>query len=135
MTNELSYAQIEFNMVHENATDVAFKPEWKNGTGYLDGSAYAELPEIQVGGTFRFTDDFNRRAVGIKVVAGHNLVIFERYSPSDDGSTSETFVSNVTDRLKTILSWELGAVKGDDIRMVSDHGFENAYGRYKAVVS
>ncbi len=55
-----------------NAT-VAFNPDWKNGTGYLNGAVVEQISE-----TSKSVDDHGRKIILIPVVIG-NLVLFERY--------------------------------------------------------
>lgn len=64
-----------------NAKVITFNSEQSNGTGYYDGAAEDELPEIEVNGYFRTIDPgTNRRILGLKIEQGKNLVLFERYS-------------------------------------------------------
>lgn len=75
MNNEL------FNSVHANATDITFNPEWKNGTGYLDGATTVDL---SVGEVRSFTDDNNRKGILIGSAVG-TTAVFERYTNGDSG--------------------------------------------------
>lgn len=131
----MSYTQEQFQAAFQTAIPVDFKVQWKNGTGYLDGSARDTFPHLNSGDRFCFTDDFNRRAVGIVVGNGHNLVIFERYSPTEDGERSKTLVSNTTRTIKSALNWEDGAVDSNQIQMISEFSDLNAYGRCKSIAA
>jgi hypothetical protein len=50
-----------------------------NSTGYLDGLAYAELPN-EVGSKFIGLDRHGRRVLVIKGEGNRNVVLFERYT-------------------------------------------------------
>lgn len=130
---DLTYTQLEFGLAYANAKaiEVEFDPKWKNGTGYLDEVAYAEFDNVQPGDSFIFVDDFNRRAMGICVKKGHNLVIFERYSPTAEGETSKVFVSNVHPLIKRVIDWREGAVRADLMSEVDSSYHSNVYKRLR----
>lgn len=80
----------DFDRYFSIATPVAFNPEWKNGTGYLD---YACLEDFGHGRLVSFTDDNNRRGIAI-TVKGKSVVIFERHTNGVGG----VFVYNAPGR-------------------------------------
>lgn len=132
---ELTFTQKRFNEAFESATPVAFQESWRNATGYLDYAANEEFAGqgFEAGQRLSFVDNFGRRAVLIIVAKGHNLVVFERYSPSEEGR-SKVFVSNTTRAVKKTLGWDDGAVSGDDMEVIGSLAPYNAYGRFQMIM-
>ena len=79
-------AKATFNKAFDRIeTTIAFNPDWKNGTGYLNGAVVEKgLKEI-----CKTVDDFGRRVIIIPLCIG-NVVVFERYSEPK----SDVIVSN-----------------------------------------
>ena len=85
-------------------TIVEFNPEWKNGTGYLDGA----VVEKGVKEICKTTDDLGRRVIVIPLNVG-NVVVFERYSDPK----SDTIVSNAPAYIKKLaFGLDLGTSLG-----------------------
>lgn len=126
--NKLTYTQEQFNEAFKSAKPVAFQLAWKNGTGYLDGSAYQVFEALEPSDRFCFMDDFGRRGVGVIVANGHNLVVFERYAPEGE-ERSKVFVSNVSRQVKNLLDWKEGSVSADEMVNISECISLNAFGR------
>ncbi len=61
-------------------TVIPFDPEWKNGTGYLDGAINVKLA---AGVCAKSYDDFNRRIILIGTPVG-TIVLFDRHTGNDD---------------------------------------------------
>ena len=70
-----------FNQVFDRVQNtLEFKPEWANGTGYLDHCAEGpHAPVLAPGEMAKSTDNFGRPMVIIGLPVG-NLVVFRRYS-------------------------------------------------------
>lgn len=132
--SEQNYTLKSFAHIFEEITNtVVFQHNWKNGTGYLDSSAYEIFENLENGDRFRFVDDAGRRAIGIVVRKGHNLVIYERYAPKED-ERCRIHVSNTTKALHVVLSWKSGAVDIADIMIyLSKYPSLNAFGKYNDV--
>ncbi len=65
---------------------IAFSTEWKNGTGYLDGLVNANVG-LRPGECATTVDDKKRRVLVIGSPVG-NIVLFERYSPTEEARSS-----------------------------------------------
>jgi len=88
-----------FNQKFDSVVDVIeFNPKWKNTTGYLDGAVEGEhAPLLPVGQSVKCVDDHKRKVIiTCMSVKDHatNIVIFERYTPSEDSQV--VIVSNAT---------------------------------------
>lgn len=81
--------------------DIAFDPEWSNGTGYYDGAVNAEIPELQVGeiGRSRSPAANNRRILIVKTQFG-NVVVFERMTPAEDDTIKGPITINMPDLVR-----------------------------------
>lgn len=78
-----------FNEAFEIAPEVAYDPEWENGTGYLNG-ATTWVPDTIDGfihAVYKATDPSGRKILLIPIRDGRygTHVIFERFSSSNDG--------------------------------------------------
>lgn len=58
--------------------EVAFNPDWNNGTGYFNGAVNADVQH-----TATFKDEVGRTGIIIPLDMGANLVIFERFPGGD----------------------------------------------------
>lgn len=78
------FVEAFFNQVFERVQNtLEFKPEWANGTGYLDHAAEGpHAPALASGEMAKSTDDFGRRIIIVGLPVG-NLVVFRRYSKED----------------------------------------------------
>ncbi|MDR3392279.1 MAG: hypothetical protein P4L77_11155 [Sulfuriferula sp.] len=74
--------------------DIAFDEEWAEGS-YYGGGVDAELPELEIGEIGRSVAPGNnaRRILFVKTRFG-NVVLFERYSPGEDGELNGPIVQN-----------------------------------------
>lgn len=75
--------QAAFDTIFIVAPRVEFRPEWSNGTGYLNGACDAKYDEVK-----SFVDSFGRRAVLLPCVTQgqkeKSVVIFERYANNEE---------------------------------------------------
>lgn len=69
-----------FQQAWEAATQIEFKEEWKNGTGYLDHLATAPGLNLEAGSFFACLDDYGRRVLIKGVGYDANIVVFERHT-------------------------------------------------------
>jgi hypothetical protein len=74
---------------------VEFNPEWNNGTGYYDSAVDAELPGVEIGEIARSRAPArnSRRLLLIKTTYG-NVVLFERYTPDEDGTLTGPIIAH-----------------------------------------
>lgn len=87
---------------------VAFDPKWNNGTGYYDYAVKADLG-LKPGQMAKCESvaPNSRRIIFIGTRWG-NVVLFERYSPKEDGSRSEIIVCNMPSRMERLCYGRLG---------------------------
>lgn len=92
----------EYFANHFNAITktVEFKPEWNNGTGYMDGIVYDRF--LENGEVAKTTTENNRRVIIVGTRFG-NCVFFERYTPTPE-TENVVIVSNVPRRLTNIIT-------------------------------
>ena len=78
--------------------DIAFDPQWANGTGYYDGAVKAKIPELEVGQVGRsIAPGENKRRILIMKTQFGNIVIFERYTPEKDGRIKGPILAIMSD--------------------------------------
>ncbi len=70
----------------QTGTRIAFSTEWKNGTGYLDKLVDADVG-LRPGECATTVDDHQRRVLVIGTPVG-NIVLFERYTPTEEARSS-----------------------------------------------
>ena len=73
--------------------DIAYKAEWENGTGYLNGLVDEALPQLEIGEIARTVTEKGRRVLVVKTRFG-NVVLFERYIAEADGALKGPIVQN-----------------------------------------
>lgn len=102
---------------------IEFKSEWHNGTGYFDNLVYEEIQDLSVGDRFKTVDQNGRRIAGVVTPFG-NVVVFERYSDSENGPV----VNNTPTELNAII--RSGAMSGPEIlSALGGFEFENNIGK------
>lgn len=81
--------------------DIEYNPDWNNGTGYFNGAVNAELPELEIGevGRCKAPAPNNRRILIVKTQFG-NVVVFERYTPKEDGALNGPLAINMPDLVR-----------------------------------
>lgn len=119
-------------LYHDDAfghKDIAFNPDWSNGTGYYDGAVNAEIPELEVGeiGRARSPAQNNRRILIIKTQFG-NVVVFERMTPAEDGTLKGPLAINMPDlvRHSEMIGTE-GALTMDQLVDIFGNGVHPVY--------
>ncbi len=86
-TTEYPYQETKYDpkflAIWEKATEVAFNPEWHNGTGYFNNCVKDLLFKQQENCVWKFTDTSGRKAI---VFNNDNAicVVFQRYSDRQD---------------------------------------------------
>lgn len=100
-------------------TRIAFSTSWKNGTGYLDGLVDANVG-LRPGECATLVDDYKRRVLLIGSPVG-NIVVFERYAPTD-AARSEVIVGNYPSEITDMF----GGMGGIGSRLEPE-GFERLF--------
>jgi len=94
-------------------TDIAFDPQWENGTGYFDHAC--SMVELKRGETARSQDEAGRKILLIGT-SGGTIVIFKRYS----NENNLALVSNSPKR--SLVDLQVSSpVKLDDVYQVVDY--------------
>lgn len=89
----------EFLAAFDAAKEIAFSPEWENGTGYFDHAVRGSTaPRLEPGQMAKCMSNNNRRLVFVGTPIG-NVVVFDRYSGGEDG----IFVANMPRVLEQML--------------------------------
>lgn len=103
-------------------TTVEYNPKWANGTGYFDHAVKGEhAPKLEVGEMVKCeTPAPNLRQMIIVGTRFGNVVVFERYSPKDDGERSHIHVANYPYMLERAGIIKMNVWKADDILMFLD---------------
>ncbi len=101
-----------------NAT-VQFNPDWKNGTGYLNGAVVEQISE-----TSKSVDDHGRKIILIPAVVG-NIVLFERYKNGEHG----VIVSNCPVTVKRIVGGLNGQISNDTLEELLGSEYEPDIGQ------
>lgn len=70
---------------HDSVTQIPFKEDWKNGTGYFDYACTDESLNLAKGQFVGSVDNINRKMLIVGVGEGYNVVIFERMSDGYQG--------------------------------------------------
>lgn len=125
-------ARDKFNEAYDAiSTTVAFDPAWKNSTGYLDNAVKVDLG-LRPGERAKCVDDFKRRVIFVGTTLG-NVVVFERYSPTEVGERSEVHVSNLPSGLSNFFNGVCGigsrlTVEGLEILIGTKHSYVPNFG-------
>lgn len=95
----MSAQSIFFNKVSDTIENIlAFNPEWKNNTDYLDHAVEGEhAPELKPGELAKSVSDDDRPIILIGTPIG-NVVIFKRYTDNDD-----VYVFNASRKFDSII--------------------------------
>lgn len=93
------------NTFKQITTQVAYCPEWANGTGYFDGIVKADLG-LRPGDVAKAVDNDDRRIIIIGTRFG-NVALFERYSPSKT-TLSFKVVGNYPSALRGFYAGSMG---------------------------
>lgn len=89
--------QSVFETLHSSLTEIEYKNEFANGTGYFDGALDFQFPIGVHAVAFTAAGEDKRRGVICKIQGGV-ICLFERYTP---GSGSHfVMVANATDHLR-----------------------------------
>ena len=87
----------------KNGKEVPFRIEWANGTGYFDGAVKDDLGlapgELAASSA---TGEDKRRIIFVGTRFG-NVVIFERYTPKEDGNENIVVVVNRPSKLSRFV--------------------------------
>lgn len=80
--------------------NIAFNPEWHNGTGYFNNLTKAEFEGVAANEFVATSDENDRKIVIFVVQPGMNIVFFERYS-SDEVKKYKKYIiqKNIHDSL------------------------------------
>ena len=100
---DISYRFI--NTFKQVSTQVAYCPDWANGTGYLDGIIKADLG-LRPGEVAKAVDTDDRRIIIIGTRYG-NVALFERYSPTKT-TLSFKVVGNYPLALRSFYAGSMG---------------------------
>lgn len=109
--------------------DIAYDPEWANGTGYYDGAVKADMAELGVGqvGRSRSPAPNNRRILIVKTRYG-NVVVFERMTPAEDGTLKGPITINMPDMIRhTELIGTEGPLTIDQLVSIFGNGVQPVY--------
>lgn len=103
----------------QTGTRIAFSTEWKNGTGYLDKLVDADVG-LRPGECATTIDDYKRRVLVIGSPVG-NIVLFERYTPTEEARSS-IIVGNFPSEVQDMF----GGLGGIGNALTTD-GFERLF--------
>lgn len=109
--------------------DIAYDLEWNNGTGYFDGAVKAVLPELEIGevGRCKTPAPNNRRILIVKTQFG-NVVVFERFTPKEDGVLAGPLAINMPDMVReSEMIGSEGALSMDQLVNIFGNGLNPAY--------
>lgn len=99
------------------ATVIEFNPEWKNGTGYLDGAVEGEFaPKLEAGEVATCLDNFGRLVVMVGTPFG-NVVVFTRFNNWQEDENSVVVFNGPTEVTQYFLDIS-SALKPADIENI-----------------
>jgi hypothetical protein len=120
-----------FTRLQEAGKSVEFKPEWRNGTGYLDHIVKDESIVEQSA----FVDSGGRRAIVTPTPFG-NVVVFERYSVADMDDRPMVFVCNVPGEIRKFFGGMMsGSLSEMEVTAIVDNYYGHLGDRLKELLS
>jgi hypothetical protein len=86
---------------HHEVSEIAYNPDWANGTGYFDRAVYGDhAPVIENGKVVKSVDEDGRKILIIGFSLG-NVVVFERYAAKKEAEP--VYVLNQPQSLARVL--------------------------------